>query len=253
MGCSVGGKVGYSVRFQNKVCPSTYIKYLTDGMLIREALIDPNFSQYSVIIIDEAHERSVNTDLLLGMIKRTLKNTNLKLIIMSATLQAGQFATFFNTENVLRVKGRSHPVTTYNVPSIEPDYIDATIITILQIHVDCEEGDILVFLTGQEDISNIKTLLHEKRKLLSHEHMDFLVLPIHSCLPNKTQVKIFEPAPANTRKIILATNIAETSITVPNIKYVVDSCRQKVRTFNHNDGMDSLKIELVSKSSAMQR
>ena len=96
-------------------------------------------------------------------------------------------------------------------------------------------------------------MLHEKRKLLSHEHMDYIVLPIHSCLPNKTQVKIFEPAPANTRKIILATNIAETSITVPNIKYVVDSCRQKVRTFNHNDGMDSLKIELVSKSSAMQR
>lgn len=251
----VGGEVGYSVRFDSKTSSETRLKFVTDGMLIREALLDPALSAYSCVIIDEAHERSVNTDILLGLLKQNLfqQGSKLKLIIMSATLEAQKFADFFNGPELLQVAGRLHPVDILYVPERENDYLDAVIITIVQVHLDEQPGDVLVFLTGQEEIEDAQIVLERKRKLLPTGSLDMLILPMHASLPQHRQMQIFDPAPAGFRKVILATNIAETSLTIPNVRYVVDSCRVKMRFYEPSSGIEVLKITEIAKSAAMQR
>jgi HrpA-like RNA helicase len=250
----LGSTIGYSIRFESKTSSNTKVKFLTDGMLIREALLDPQLSSYSIIIIDEAHERSVNTDILLGLLRDLLNvRKDLKVIVMSATIEAKRFAAFFTCKNILEVKGRSYEVSNFFARDSEPDYIDASIIAIIQLHLECDPGDILVFLSGQEEIDNIQDILKRKRKLLPPGSLDFSVHPIYAALPNHMQMKAFEPSAANTRKIILATNIAETSITIPGIKYVIDSGVVKERYYDPSTGMESLKVVKISKAAARQR
>jgi HrpA-like RNA helicase len=250
----LGELVGYSIRFESKTSVNTRIKFLTDGMLIREALLDPLLSQYSVIVVDEAHERSTNTDIMLGLLRDVVKErADLKIIIMSATIETKRFAGFFGCKNSVMVKGRNFDVKVFQAQSSEPDHVDAAIISIVQLHLECEPGDMLVFLTGQEEIENVADVLARKRKLLPGDKMDFVVHKLYAALPSHMQAAIFEPAHENARKIILATNIAETSITIPGIRYVVDSGVVKERYFDPKSKQESLKIVRISKAAALQR
>jgi ATP-dependent RNA helicase DHX8/PRP22 len=264
MESKVGSLVGYSVRFdENYSKEHTRIKYVTDGMLLRECILDPLLMKYSVIILDEAHERSVNSDTLLALVKGLIqsgKRPDLKLIVMSATLDSKKFSSYLNSKNILSIKGRSFPIEVYNTLEEEKSYIDAALITILQIHLDIEEsseyenGDILVFLPGQEDIEDLQELLYQKLEKLPKDSKSYEVFPLFSSLPNQEQMRVFKPLnKPNCRKIILATNIAETSITIKNIKYVIDSGFCKLRKFISKTGVDSLLITKISKNSAIQR
>ncbi|CAG9312256.1 unnamed protein product [Blepharisma stoltei] len=250
----IGSLIGYSVRFENKTSENTKIKFLTDGMLIRESLIDPILRNYSFLIIDEAHERTTNTDIILGLIRELITQRNdIKVIIMSATIEAQRFAEFFSSREIIEVHGRTFPVKILNAAVPEPDHIDATVIGIVQVHLDYPAGDILVFLTGQEEIEDVQAILLRKRKLLPTNSMDFTVCAMYAALPSHLQMKAFESAPENTRKIILATNIAETSLTIPGVKYVIDSGVVKERNYDPRTGMESLKIVKISKAAAKQR
>ncbi|XP_038972259.1 pre-mRNA-splicing factor ATP-dependent RNA helicase DEAH10 isoform X2 [Phoenix dactylifera] len=291
--CNVelGHKVGYSIRFEDVTSSSTRIKYMTDGLLLREALLDPYLSRYSVIIVDEAHERTVHTDVLLGLLKNvqfvrsrsTIKQhnfdnksevsnkedksqcfstlracqgakfTSLKLIIMSASLDARGFSEYFGGAKAVHIQGRQYPVDILYTYQPEPDYIDATLITIFQIHLEEGPGDILAFLTGQEEIEAVERLVHERIHQLPKGSQKLITVLMYSSLPSDLQMNAFKPAPYGCRKVILATNIAETSVTIPGIKYVIDPGLVKARSYNPVTGMESLIIIPTSKAQALQR
>ncbi|CAG8598124.1 15544_t:CDS:10 [Dentiscutata erythropus] len=260
IGTKLGHRVGYSVRFDDTSSQSTVIKYLTDGMLLRELLSDPLLLKYCVIILDEAHERTMRTDILFGMIKRVQdarkndKSCNpLKVIIMSATLNAQKFASYFNTTTILQIPGRQFPVSVNYSFVAQPDYLDAAFTTSTQIHTNQPPGDILVFLPGQEDIEILEKLITEYGTTLPPDKLKIITCLLFAALPTEQQTKVFDPSPPGTRKIILATNIAETSITINGVRYVVDTGKCKMRKFNSRVGMESLSIENISKDSADQR
>ncbi|KAM9961402.1 hypothetical protein ACTFIR_004247 [Dictyostelium discoideum] len=269
MGVELGDQVGYCVRFDDKTNEKTKLKYMTDGMLVREAMLDSSLSKYSVIILDEAHERTLNTDVLFGLLKsiqkRREKKNPLKIIIMSATLDAELFSQYFNNAPVLYIEGRQFPVQIYYTEEIQKDYVDAALVTVLQIHIahltdksinkeeEEDGGDILVFLTGRDEIENLEKLLLDRIPRLPVGSKDLIVCPIFSALPQEQQMKVFEKAPKGSRKVILATNIAETSLTINGIRYVVDSGAVKSKIFNPKIGIDSLNIIPISKASAKQR
>lgn len=191
----IGSTVGYAVRFEERYSSETKIKYVTDGMLLRECIIDTKLSKYDIIILDEAHERSVNSDTLLALIKNliiiTKERPDLKLIVMSATLDVQKFSKYLETENILMIKGRSFPIEVYNVLEVQKSYIDAALTTILQIHMNNEEeyeGDILVFLPGQEDIEDLQELLNQKLQKIEKK---LEVLVLFSALPNQEQMRVF--------------------------------------------------------------
>lgn len=155
MGVKIGNEVGYSIRFEDNTNESTIIKYMTDGMLLREFMTEPDLSSYSVIIIDEAHERSLHTDILLTLVKDlTLERPDLKVVISSATLEAEKFSQYFNSAPIIKIPGRRFPVDIYYTEKPEASYIEATIVTVLQIHLTQDSGDILCFLTGQDEIED---------------------------------------------------------------------------------------------------
>lgn len=251
----LGKEVGYNVRFDNNSCPKTRIKYLTDGMLLREILMDPDLSAYKVVILDEIHERTVQTDLLIGLLhelqKRRSPNSEneLKLVLMSATLHCQLFVDFFDNPPIIHVSGRMFPVSIFYVEKPESDYVDATSISVLQLNMDLDmPGDFLVFLTGQEEIDELV-------KLLSSKNTDppLHVLPLYAALPLHLQQKVFEDPPQGHRKVILSTNIAETSVTIPGIKYVIDCGLVKIKTFNPLSGIECLGVSPIAKAQAMQR
>ena len=256
-GCNVGEEVGYLIRFDDKCSDSTIIKYMTEGMLLRETLIDKNLTQYSVIILDEAHERTIATDVLFGLMKEALnKRNDLKLIITSATLNSEKFSTFFDNCPVFKIPGRSYDVEILYSKKVELDYMETAIKTVLQIHLNEKPGDILLFLTGQEEIETACQVLNLKLKLLKEQknlNAPMEIYPIYSAMPSEIQNKIFEPCAKGTRKCIIATNIAEASITIDGIYYVVDPGFSKIKTFNAKMGMDNLIIAPISQSSAQQR
>ncbi|KAJ8139926.1 hypothetical protein OY671_006876 [Metschnikowia pulcherrima] len=255
VGCSLGQEVGYSVRFENKSSRNTAIKYLTDGMLLREFLTDPLLSSYSALMIDEAHERTVSTEIVLSLLKDVIKERkDLKLIVASATINAQKFADYFNGAEIFTIPGRRFPVDICYTKNPEANYIQAAITTVFQIHTKHETpGDILVFLTGQEEIETMAETLNDACDKLGSSIKPLIVAPIYANLPPAQQAKIFEPTPPNARKVVLATNIAETSITINGISYVIDPGYVKENVFNPTTGMESLVVVPCSRASADQR
>eukprot|EP00804_Cyclotella_cryptica_P014633 CCRYP_012674-RA/>CCRYP_012674-RA protein AED:0.34 eAED:0.35 QI:0/0/0.5/1/0/0/2/437/1197 len=250
----LGGTVGYSIRFEDLTNEHTLIKYMTDGVLLRESLRDPDLNKYSAIIMDEAHERSLNTDVLFGVLRKVAaRRSDLKLIVTSATLSADVFSDFFGGVPIFRIPGRTFPVETYFAKSVQEDYVMAAVKQTLQIHFNSPPGDILIFMTGQEDIEGTCTVLAEKMTNLGEDSKPLLVLPMYSQLPADLQAKIFDAAPEGVRKCIVSTNVAETSLTVDGIKYVIDSGYCKLKVYNPKIGMDALNVTPVSRANANQR
>ncbi|KAF9778682.1 P-loop containing nucleoside triphosphate hydrolase protein [Thelephora terrestris] len=267
-GVPLGTSVGYSIRFDENYCPSTKIKFITDGMLVRELISDALLSHYGVIIIDEAHERTLRTDVLLASLKRILQRRNglplghdqptnpLKVVIMSATLDARRFSDFFGGAELIYVKGRQYAVRIFHTPAGQPDFVEAALRTFFQIHTSNSAGDVLIFLPGQEEIENLLSSINFYARQLPQGVMPVLVYPMYSSLHPSQQSKVFEPTPYGSRKCILATNIAETSITIPGIKYVIDTGKCKEKRYvakEASSGVDTLLTRDISRSSAMQR
>jgi len=227
---------------------------MTDGMLLREIMVDRNLSGYSVVMLDEAHERTIYTDILFGLLKKLIRRRDdLKLIVTSATLDAEKFSGYFFDCNIFTIPGRTFPVEILYAKQPESDYMDAALITVLQIHMSAPKGDILLFLTGQEEIDHACSYLHEKMKKLGNDAPDLLIYAAYGALPSEMQSKIFEPTTPGKRKVVVATNIAEASITIDGIYYVVDPGFAKVNVYNPKRGLDSLIITPISQASAKQR
>ncbi|RYY32306.1 ATP-dependent RNA helicase, partial [archaeon] len=230
VGCELGGTVGYAIRFEDVTGPDTLIKYMTDGVLLRESLREPDLDTYSAIVMDEAHERSLNTDVLFGILRAVLaRRRDLKLIVTSATMDAERFSNFFGGVPVFHIPGRTFPVEKHYARSVPDDYVDAAVKQVLAIHLSMPPGDVLVFMTGQEDIeATCEVLAQRVEELGSSRVPPLLVLPMYSTLPADLQAKIFQKANEGVRKVIVSTNIAETSLTVDGVSYVVDCgyCKQ---------------------------
>ncbi|KXS16122.1 P-loop containing nucleoside triphosphate hydrolase protein [Gonapodya prolifera JEL478] len=260
----LGQDVGYSIRFEDMTSNRTILKYMTDGMLLREAMTDPTLSRYSAIVLDEAHERTLATDILMGLIKEIVaRRTDLTLVVMSATLDAVKFQKYFNDAPLLSIPGRTFPVEIYYTPEPERDYLEAATRTVLQIHTCEDPGDILLFLTGEEEIEDAcRRLRAEVEQLMaaSKEIPELRTVPLYSTLPPAAQQKIFDAAPPARfpggppgRKCIISTNIAETSLTIDGIVYVVDPGFSKQKVYNPRIRVESLLVSPISKASAQQR
>lgn len=254
VGCKIGMEVGYTVRFEDCTSKDTRIKYMTDGILLREIQLSPNLEKYSVIILDEAHERTVNTDILFGLLKSTLKRRkDLKIIITSASLEADKFSEYFNNCKIYKIPGRMYPVKIHHVQSPEDDYLQSSLHTVMQIHLSKPPGDILLFLTGKEEIDTACEYLYEQCKMLGPKCPPLLPLPVYSALDSEQQAKIFEPTIIGTRKCVVATNIAETSLTIDGIYYVIDPGFCKINVYDPRLGKDEQKVVPISQASAKQR
>lgn len=250
-GCRLGQEVGYTIRFEDCTCQDTIIKYMTDGMLLRECLLDPDLTSYSAIMLDEAHERTIHTDVLFGLLKNAVKKRpELKLIVTSATLDAVKFSEYFFDAPIFTIPGRTFPVEILYTKEPETDYLDAALVTTMQIHLTEPPGDILVFLTGQEEIDTCCEILYERMKSLGSGVPELIILPVYGALPSEMQTRIFEPAPPGSRKVVIATNIAETSLTIDGIFYVVDPGFVKQKIYNPKSGMDSLVVTPISQVSS---
>ncbi|CAJ0941179.1 unnamed protein product, partial [Mesorhabditis belari] len=259
----LGQDVGYIVRFDDATDNETKIKYMTDGILLREMFTDPLLSKYSVLMVDEAHERTTNTDILLGLLRRIITvRSDLRVVISSATLDAELFRNFFelnetndqekNTSTIISVEGRTHPVTVLYTKTSVPSYLTTTVETVLKIHQDEMPGDILAFLTGQDEVEEVCKKIREQSVRL--KNCDKLwVVPCYGSLPPREQMKAFESTPHGTRKVVIATNIAETSVTIPGIAYVIDCGYVKLRALNPKNGIETLMKIPISRSSAEQR
>ena len=324
------GKVAYQIRFESSVSNKTAIKFMTDGILLREIAQDFALTKYSIIVIDEAHERSANTDILIGMVSRIVdlrasmsqQDANvkpLKLVIMSATLRISDFTknkNLFpnNTPPLLQAEGRQYPVSIHFARKTQRDYLEETFLKLSRAHKKLPPGGMLVFLTGQNEITALSKRLRqafkstltadvsgpsvqipaseapqetedidfgisaEKDLLGAHDSdvelaepdsdddaHDFAVgepmaassrihiLPLYSQLPTKEQLKVFEPPPDGSRLIVLSTNVAETSLTIPGIRYVFDTGRSKEKHYDRTTAVQSFEVGWISKASANQR
>jgi len=254
VGVKLGHEVGYSIRFEDCTSEKTVLKYMTDGMLLREFLGEPDLASYSVMMIDEAHERTLHTDVLFGLVKDIARfRPDIKLLISSATLDAEKFSEYFDYAPIFRIPGRRYPVDIMYTKAPEADYLDACVVTALQIHVTQPAGDVLIFLSGQEEIEACEELLKQRTRGLGSKIGELIIAPIYANLPSDLQAKIFETTPDGARKIVIATNIAETSLTIDGIKFVIDPGFCKQKSYNPRTGMESLVVTPVSKASANQR
>lgn len=278
-GPASSGLVGYSVRFDHRVPRGTRIKYLTEGMLLQELLRDPHLRQYSAVVVDEIHERSVDVDLLSGFLKQIISGDKagrggipLKVVVMSATANVESIRRFFSgpqpdgagTEEssveFLQIEGRQFPVDIVHTPKPVPDIQEALLKTVFKIHTQetlsdkYGRKDILAFLTGQEEIEAAQRLIEEYASTLAANLPKVKVFPLFGQLSMEAQHEAFQPIKGGfTRKVVLATNIAETSVTVPGVRYVIDCGKAKVKQFRPRLGMESLLAKPISKSSAIQR
>ncbi|KAI9678194.1 MAG: hypothetical protein M1817_006139 [Caeruleum heppii] len=270
MGCKLGQEVGYSIRFEDVTSAATRIKFLTDGLLLREALVDPLLSRYSVIMVDEAHERSISTDILLGILKKIRKKRpELRIVISSATLQAEEFLRFFTGEpeatdakvgngqgkigSIISLEGRMYPVDILYLEQASEDYVESAVQTVFDIHAKEPPGDVLLFLTGREEIDRVIQMISERSASLHPRAPSLQPLPLYAGLSTEQQMYVFESAPEKTRKVIVSTNIAEASVTIDGIIYVIDCGFVKLRAFNPSTGIETLTATPVSKASATQR
>ncbi|KAF8610574.1 P-loop containing nucleoside triphosphate hydrolase protein [Ceratobasidium sp. AG-I] len=259
VGSVLGDEVGYTIRFEDVSDKNrTRIKYLTDGMLFRETMIDPLLSKYSVIMIDEAHERSIYTDLLLGVLKKIRrKRPGLRLIVSSATLEAKYFLDYFNSgppdATIVSLEGRMYPVEVAYLQEPTEDYVAEAVRVVWGLHMQPGHGDILVFLTGREEIDRCLSELSELVPRLPRGAPQLVPLPLHAGLPTDDQLAVFQPAERGTRKVVVSTNIAEASVTIDGIRFVVDCGFVKIRTFNPANSLSSLTIVPTSQASATQR
>ena len=243
----VGAMVGYAHRFEKKLSRATQFKFMTDGILLAETRDDPQFKHYSTLIVDEAHERSLNIDFLIGLLKRILpRRPDLRVIISSATLDAGRFSEFFDNAPVISVPGRLFPIETLWVPEEDDDEgdIPRRVANAVDMLGD-NSGDILVFLPGERDIRDTMAFL-EGRRLPRTE-----LLPLLASLPPGEQQRVFKSS--TNRRIILATNVAETSVTIPGIRAVIDSGLARIRRYSAQRRVQTLRIEPISQASARQR
>lgn len=252
LGSRLGQSVGYKVRFSDRVGPATLVKIMTDGMLLAETQSDPELAAYEVIIVDEAHERSLNIDFLLGYLHRLLpRRPDLKLIITSATIDPTRFARHFGDAPVIEVSGRSYPVEVRYRPLLNSDEdngerdLQEAVIDAVDELACSDRGDILVFLSGEREIRETAEALRKHR--LPHSE----VLPLYARLSAAEQNRAFQPH--SGRRIVLATNVAETSLTVPGIRYVIDSGRARISRYSPRAKVQRLPIEAISQASAAQR
>ncbi|KAG1837592.1 pre-mRNA splicing factor [Suillus tomentosus] len=260
MGTKVGYEVGYSIRFEDCTSDKTVLKYMTDGMLLREFLTEPDLAGYAALIIDEAHERTLSTDILFALVKVgsvcqdiARFRPELRLLISSATMDAEKFSEYFDNAPVFYVPGRRYPVDIHYTPQPEANYLHAAITTVFQIHTTQPKGDILVFFTGQDEIEAAQENLQETARALGNKIAELIICPIYANLPSDMQAKIFEPTPDGARKVVLATNIAETSITIEGVVFVIDPGFVKQNSYNPRTGMSSLIVVPCSRASANQR
>ncbi|XP_007666558.1 probable ATP-dependent RNA helicase DHX40 isoform X2 [Ornithorhynchus anatinus] len=273
MNCSLGSTVGYQVRFDDCSSQDTAIKYMTDGCLLRHILADPNLTKYSVVVLDEAHERSLSTDILFGLLKKLFqqkkhpdRKEDLKVVVMSATLELGKLSEFFGNCPVVDIPGRIYPVREIFCNLVGPKdrensaYVSEAVKVTLDIHLSEMAGDILVFLTGQLEIEKACDLLFQKAESIDYQYdvqddsvEGLLILPLYGSMPTDQQRRIFLPPPPGIRKCVVSTNIAATSLTINGIRYVVDS--GFVKQLNHNPrvGLDILEVVPISKSEGRQR
>ncbi|XP_044715626.1 oligonucleotide/oligosaccharide-binding (OB)-fold domain-containing protein [Hirsutella rhossiliensis] len=254
VGVKVGNEVGYSIRFEDCTSDKTTLKYMTDGMLLREFMTEPDLAGYSALMIDEAHERTVHTDILLALVKDLARERrDLKLLISSATMNATKFSEYFDDAPIFNIPGRRYPVDIYYTPAPEANYLAAAITTTFQIHTTQGKGDILIFLTGQDEIEAAELEISETARKLGSRVKELVICPIYANLPSELQSKIFEPTPDGARKVVLATNIAETSLTIDGIVYVIDPGYVKENIYNPATGMSNLVAVPCSRASANQR
>uniref|UniRef100_A0A1I7XZC5 RNA helicase n=1 Tax=Steinernema glaseri TaxID=37863 RepID=A0A1I7XZC5_9BILA len=262
--CVLGAEVGYCVRFDDVSSDKTKVKYVTDGILLREMMVDPLLTKYSILMIDEAHERSINTDMVLGLLRKIVTiRKDLRVIISSATLDAELFRDFFelnettdpenDTSTIISVEGRMHPVTVFYTKNPVPNYVTTTVDTIIQLHKAEPSGDILAFLPGQDDVDFVCDRLQETVKSLRGLKYKLWIVPLYGALPAREQLKAFDSAVHDTRKVVVATNIAEASVTIPGIAYVIDCGFVKMRALNQENKIECLMTVPISQASAEQR
>ncbi len=249
MATRIGEMVGFQVRFDDRVGEQTLVKFMTDGILLAETQHDRSLAAYDTLVIDEAHERSLNIDFLLGYLRRLLpRRPDLRVIITSATLDTARFSTFFGDAPVIAVEGRGHPVELRWRPPAGRGEADlpAQVATALdEITAEDARGDVLVFLPGEREIREVHLTLERRR----YRHTR--ILPLYARLPAAEQDRVFHPGPE--RHVVLATNVAETSLTVPRIRYVIDSGLARVKRYGARSQIERLYIEPIAQDAAEQR
>ncbi|XP_066430516.1 probable ATP-dependent RNA helicase DHX40 isoform X2 [Eleutherodactylus coqui] len=273
MDCSLGSTVGYQVRFDDCTSQETVIAYMTDGCLLRHTLTDPDLTKFSTVILDEAHERSLSTDILFGLLRKQLllkctskRKYPLKVLVMSATLDTERLSEFFGNCPVCSIPGKLFPIKEkfHNLIGLRDKdnsaYVTETVKITLQTHLNELAGDILVFLTGQSEIEKACDVLYQRAEKIDYRHDVFdssveglLILPLYGSMPTDQQKRIFLPPPKGIRKCVVATNIAATSVTIEGIRYVIDCGFVKQLNHNPRAGLDVLEIVPISKSEAVQR
>ncbi|KAJ8972585.1 hypothetical protein NQ314_000113 [Rhamnusium bicolor] len=238
-GMSVGDVVGYTVRFEDVTSKKTKIKYLTDGMLLREAMFDRLLMEYTVVILDEAHERTIHTDVLFGIVKKAQRIreernlASLKIIIMSATMDVDHFSRYFNNCQAVYLEGRTYPVNVFYTVKPHDDYQASCVATFFKIHKEAPPK----LLAKDPDVQG----------------PPIKVCTLYAAQPGTQQMTVFQPSQPNTRKVVISTNIAETSVTITGIKYVIDSGMVKARSFHPATGLELLKVQRISQEQAWQR
>lgn len=272
----LGATVGYSAGMMSLRSIESGIVFMTEGALLREVFASPLLMQYTCIVLDEVHERTQMTDVVMGLLKKIArKRKNLKIVVSSATMDAEFLRDFFNlkrnergsrsTSVILTMQGRVHPIDVYYLEDPTPDYVKATVSTVMKIHENEPFGDVLAFLTSQEEIhaaldvlteyaeeNNLKNL--SRKKFASGMNAANLsILPMYGSLAFFRQIKVFQMAEKGVRKVILATNIAETSVTIPGIVYVIDCGYHKMPFYEVNFKMETLVVTPISKNNAIQR